>query len=145
MAGLAAPGTLRHATCVALPDGRGLLIEGPSGSGKSALALQLIALGAQLVADDRTLVEDRGDHLAAVCPAATRGLIEARGIGLLRVPALREAVVRLVVDLGRAEDLRLPPRREVVILGRPLDLVLGPVTAHFPAALLAYLSGGRGG
>ena len=48
-----------HATCVAV-DGRGLLILGPSGSGKSALALQLIALGAQLVADDRTRVSRRG-------------------------------------------------------------------------------------
>lgn len=138
-----APETVLHATCVADAEGRGLLILGPSGSGKSGLALQLMALGARLVADDRTIVTDAGDHLAASCPAATRGLIEARGVGLLRAGVLREARVVLAVDLAMREADRLPPRRKIVFLGHEVDLVRGPVTAHFPAALMLYLSGGR--
>lgn len=132
-----------HATCVADREGRGILILGPSGAGKSGLALQLMALGAQLVADDRTIVTDIGDCLQASCPGPTRGLIEARGLGLLRATALAAAPLALVVDLGQTESLRLPPRREFVLLGHRIDLVLGPVTAHLPAALLLWLSAGR--
>lgn len=139
----AAPETVLHATCVADAEGRALLILGPSGSGKSGLALQMMALGARLVADDRTIVSDAGDHLAASCPAATRGLIEARGVGLLRAAPPAPARVALAVDLARREVERLPPRRRIVFLGHEIDLVHGPVTAHLAAALMLYLSGGR--
>lgn len=138
-----APETVLHATCVADAEGRALLILGPSGSGKSGLALQMMALGARLVADDRTIVTDAGDHLAASCPAATRGLIEARGVGLLRAQVLRSARVVLAVDLAENEGNRLPERRKIVFLGHEVDLVHGPVTAHLPAALMLYLSEGR--
>ncbi|MEY4983000.1 MAG: hypothetical protein RIR62_1266 [Pseudomonadota bacterium] len=131
-----------HAGCVAL-EGRGLLILGPSGSGKSALALSLMALGAGLVADDRTILSLRGDALHATCPPALRGLIEARGIGILNVPPLDGARVVLAVDMGVAETERLPPHRHVTYLGRTVALVHAQQTAHFPAALLAYLKGGR--
>ena len=132
-----------HATAVADAAGRGLLILGPSGAGKSALAWALLSLGARLVADDRTLVTAGPDGLTLACPPPIRGLIEARGIGLLRAETVASAPLVLAVDLGRIESDRLPPRREIVLLGHKVDLVLGPVTAHFPAALLHYLAWGR--
>ena len=74
-----------HASCVAAGE-RGLLIMGKSGAGKSALALQLIAFGAALVADDRVALTIEDDTLIARCPGqAIRGMIEARGFGLLHV------------------------------------------------------------
>lgn len=141
----AAPDTVLHATCVADAQGRALLILGPSGSGKSGLALQMMAAGARLVADDRTILTDAGDHLVASCPAATRGLIEARGVGLLRAEPLRSARVTLAADLAQTEADRLPQPRSILLLGHEIDLVHGPVTAHFAAALLLYLSAGRRG
>jgi HPr kinase/phosphorylase len=89
-----------HATCVAV-DGRGVLILGPSGSGKSALALRLLSLGARLVADDRTEVTVTGGRLVARCPVQIAGLIEARGVGLLRAPAVDQAEVALVATLAK--------------------------------------------
>lgn len=133
-----------HASCVAL-GARGVLILGPSGSGKSALALQLMALGAALVADDRTEVQRSGAGLVARCPATLSGLIEARGVGLLRADPLDHAVLDLAVDLGQRETDRLPPERGLDILGVTLPLVHGQETSHFPAAILQYLKSGRAG
>lgn len=132
-----------HATCVAL-EGKGLLILGPSGSGKSALALRLIALGALLVSDDRTRVEARDGRLWATCPKPDlAGLIEARGVGVLRAPARGETSLDLAVDLGRDEPDRLPARRSLTILGHALPLVLRARNDHFPEALMLYLRHGR--
>jgi HPr kinase/phosphorylase len=136
------PSEIVHASTVAV-DGRGLLILGPSGAGKSALALQLIALGARLVADDRTELTAHSDRLTARCPDPIRGLIEARGIGLLRAPPLDEAEIALVADLSQTEDQRLPPRRRITMLGCEVDLVLQARNDHFPAALMLYLRHGR--
>ena len=136
------PGQILHASCVAV-DGRGLLILGPSGSGKSSLALHMLALGAALVADDRTEVTAEGGTLVARCPPPIRGLIEARGIGLLRAPVADRAPIAVVVDLAQAEDKRLPPRRRITILGCAVDLVLHAQNDHFPVALMLYLRHGR--
>ena len=131
-----------HASCVAV-EGRGLLILGPSGSGKSALALQLMAHGARLVADDRCLVVPRDGRLLASCPPALSGLIEARGVGILRADPLAEAVLALTVDLGQSESERLPPRRTYALHGIALDLVLGPLSDHLGHSLLQHLRCGR--
>lgn len=136
---------LLHASCVALGSDRGLLVLGPSGAGKSGLALHLMALGAQLVADDRTEITATDGDLYASSPPTIAGLIEARGIGLLTVPALPRAKLVLAVDLGQTEPDRLPPFRSVTILGKVLPLVLGSQSAHFPSALLCYLQGERHG
>lgn len=131
-----------HASCVAVQN-KAVLILGPSGSGKSALALQLMALGADLVADDRTEIAAENGKAIARSPAAIFGLIEARGIGILRTIAQPMAKVVLVADLGQSETDRLPPRRHVSIAGVTIDLVLGPISGHFSAAVLCYLKGQR--
>lgn len=137
------PETLRiHASCVAV-GGRGVLILGPSGRGKSSLALQLIALGAALVADDQVTLQREGDDLVARCPDRIAGLIEARGVGLLRAKPVPRAAVGLAVELTETRGPRLPGRHEIVFLGRPVDLVKAPLEAHLPAALLQYLRAGR--
>ncbi|WP_235937853.1 HPr kinase/phosphorylase [Pseudoroseicyclus tamaricis] len=131
-----------HASTVAV-EGRGLLILGPSGSGKSALALELMAFGAELVADDRTIVTAEEGALFAAAPAAIAGMIEARYIGLLNAPARPRARIFAAMDLGRVEEERLPPRRKLTLLGADLPLLHKPVTGHFAAATFAYMRSGR--
>jgi HPr kinase/phosphorylase len=131
-----------HATCVALGD-KGLLILGPSGSGKSGLALGLMATGAALVADDRVQLHRADDGLHAAAPPGLPPLIEARGIGLLRAPLCAQVRVCLVVDMGQTETDRLPPARRVTLLGLQLPLVHKVESSHFPAAILHYLAYGR--
>lgn len=99
---------LVHGTCVALA-GRGVLLRGPSGSGKSDVALRLIDAGAILVADDQVRLDRTAAGLIASAPPALSGLIEARGIGILRLPALERATLALVIDLVSRDAVpRLP-------------------------------------
>jgi hypothetical protein len=95
-----------HASCVAL-GGKGVLLLGDSGVGKSDLALRLIDQGAKLVADDRTELSVVGGKLMARAPRTIAGLLEVRGIGLVTLPHLRQAEIALAVRLGKAGK-RLP-------------------------------------
>lgn len=131
-----------HASCVAL-DGRGLLIAGRSGSGKSALALQLMAFGARLVADDRTLITRSGNSLTARAPDPIKGLVEARGLGLIGAEAEAQAVLFACVDLERPEAERLPQLHEREILGITLPELRRVDAAHFAAGLLQFLKSGK--
>lgn len=135
-----------HASCVAF-DGRAVLILGASGRGKSALALQLMALGAGLVADDRTcLTMTRAGAQGTViadAPPPLRGLIEARGIGLLHAEAVGPCDVDLVIDLDQAEVARLPEMRHMELLGQQIRLLHRVDSPSFPAAILQYLKVGR--
>lgn len=133
---------LIHASCVAV-NGRGVLIIGASGTGKSALALQLIAYGADLIADDQTQITLQDQQLIASCPARLSGMIEARGVGLLHSTPSASAILALVVDLDQTETHRLPPKRITSLLGLSLPLVLGVKSNHFPASVLCYLKGTR--
>jgi HPr kinase/phosphorylase len=131
-----------HASCVDV-HGRGLLILGASGSGKSALALSLMALGARLVADDRTILTAQGNLLVATCPPTLRGLIEARGVGILNADPVGSSPLVLAVDLDQTEAQRLPPVRHITLCERTITLVHSVPSPHFPAALLQYLRIGR--
>ena len=131
-----------HASSVALA-GRAALILGESGSGKSALALALMARGAALIADDRTELQHDGSQVIASCPPTIRGKIEARGVGILTTPAADPAPVSLVIDLDSVETERLPPLRHVQIHGKPLPLVYKVESSHFVDAVLLYLRTGQ--
>lgn len=137
-----AAGLTLHATTVVLA-GRACLITGAAGSGKSSLALELMALGAALLADDRTLLSRRGPIVVATAPDAIAGLIEARGIGILRATPAPPAPVALAVDLDRVETDRLPPARSIELLGVPVPLCHKVESRHFPAALRQYMLFGR--
>lgn len=127
-----------HASCVAI-DGRAVVLTGASGSGKSALALQLIALGASLVADDRTIVTGSAQGLRAACPERLTGLIEARGVGIMHAPHTPRARVVLAIAMDQAETERLPPPRSVTWCGHMLPLLHNPQASYFPAAIHTYL------
>jgi serine kinase of HPr protein (carbohydrate metabolism regulator) len=88
-----------HASCVAI-DGRAVLIEGRSGSGKSDLALRLIDRGARLVSDDYTVLVRERDRLLAQPPATIAGKIEVRGIGIVEMPHGESVPVALAVCLA---------------------------------------------
>ena len=94
-----------HGTTVAL-DGRAVLISGPSGSGKSDLALRLFDRGFVLVSDDRTIVRKEGSRLFASAPETIKGKLEVRGVGaaipLINVDAMTaSAPSKVAVALDR--------------------------------------------
>ncbi len=132
-----------HATTLAIcraQDGadrpRGVMLIGPSGSGKSTLALNLIGLGAKLIADDRTRITAGATAPIAHAPEDHPGLIEARGLGIIRVPYLDATPVDLVVDMAQTETERLPPARPVTIVGdQPVRTIWRVDASSFPCAL----------
>lgn len=131
-----------HATTIAV-ESRAILLMGRSGSGKSSLGLELMALGAALVADDRTELFVQDGALFARAPAVLRGLIEARGIGLLNAETCGAAQVVAAMDLSHTETDRLPEYRQTAFLGHVLPLLHTPVSGPTAAALLQYLKAGR--
>ncbi len=131
-----------HAGCVSLGV-RGVLIFGASGTGKSSLALQLMAYGCDLVSDDRTAVAARNGVIVAAAPQAIRGKIEARGIGILNARTRRACRIMLLVDLDQIEGSRLPPLRGDTLLGVEVPVLHRVESSHFTAAILQYLKSGR--
>src|SRR5262249_59747688 len=97
---------------------RAVLIRGPSGSGKSDLGLRLIDAGARLVADDQSELQRHGEFVIVRSPAAIAGLIEVRGVGIVRVESLAEAPLALIADLLPPDAIeRLPARASERLLG----------------------------
>lgn len=123
--------------------GDGVLLRGPSGSGKSDLALRLIDAGARLVSDDQTELRRDGDAVIMQAPQTIAGRIEVRGVGILRVPTVGHAPLSLVVDLvapDRVERLPEPQFCEVLQRSIPL-LALAPFEASTPAKIRHALAG----
>lgn len=110
-----------HATAVAL-EGRAVLLMGPSGSGKSDLALRLIDRGWRLVADDRVVVTAADGEVLARAPDVLAGLIEVRSVGIVEETAVSGVPVALVIDLGGAVE-RLPEARMYRLAGVEVPLV----------------------
>jgi HPr kinase/phosphorylase len=109
-----------HASCVELNQ-TGIVLLGPSGSGKSDLALRLIDGGARLIADDRLAVEREGVQLLGRPAATIAGLLEVRGFGIVRLPHGAVCRLGLVVDLApQTPPERLPEPGSVFLLGLAL-------------------------
>jgi HPr kinase/phosphorylase len=125
-----------HATAVAI-DGHAVLLRGSPGAGKSDLALRLIDAGARLVVDDQSELLRRGDAIIVRPPGTIIGLIEVRGIGIMRIDGLAEAPVALIADLVPPDRIeRLPARRREEILGVSLPVIaLSPFEASAPIKL----------
>ena len=133
---------IRHAGLIALRLGgfwRGVLIEGPPGAGKSDLALRALGRGFQLVADDRVLLWVSDGRLFGRAPDALSGLIEVRGLQVLRVGALPLAEVALVVRCATPDRIPEPAFTEVLGVAAPL-IELDPREASAPAKLRRALS-----
>lgn len=141
--------TLVHATCVALHlpgrTWRGVLLRGASGAGKSDLALRLIDAGGRLIADDQTRIARRGRTLTASAPTVLAGLLEVRGVGIVKLArsqVLARAPLAMIADLVPAERIeRLPDPAEEEMLGVALPvLALAPFEASAPAKLRLALA-----
>ena len=127
---------LVHATAIAI-EGRAVLLRGPSGAGKSDLALRLIDRGARLVADDQVELRRAGERVLVTAPATIAGLIEVRGVGILRVEAVAEAMLAMLVDLvPSAEVDRFPETHYEDVLGLAVpSIALSPFEASAAAKL----------
>jgi len=111
-----------HASTVAL-DGRAVMICGPSGSGKSDLALRLLDRGFTLVSDDQTIVRRSGEKLVASAPSTIAGKLEIRGIGIVPMKHVDDVPIALLVELT-SDIQRLPDdERERPVLGIPVPLI----------------------
>jgi serine kinase of HPr protein (carbohydrate metabolism regulator) len=128
-----------HASTVAI-DGRAVVISGPSGSGKSDLALRLLDRGFTLVSDDRTIVKREGDRLLASVPPNIAGKLEIRGIGIVDVETVNDVPIALLVELT-SDIQRLPDdNRERPILGVGLPLIgIDALAASAPAKVALAL------
>ena len=142
---------LVHGTCVAL--GRtAALLRGPSGSGKSDLALRFLFLARRgpaaleapiLVADDRVHLTRKSGRLVARAPESIRGRIEVRGIGIVDVKSVEDAELVLVVDLVPAGQIERLPDGDATarLLGVEVPLVrLSPWEASAPIKLAVALA-----
>lgn len=131
-----------HGTAVAV-HGRGFLFLGAAGSGKSALALKMMAFGAQLIADDGVLLRVDGGQVKMSPPDAIKGLIEARSVGILQSDWMGDAVLDHVIDLDAPETKRLPHLQKIDVLGVRIDLINGQNQQNLAASLIVLAVGGR--
>ena len=113
-----------HATCVDI-NGSGVLIVGSSGSGKSSLAINLLALGSKSVADDQCELVKKNNRFSVSKPASLPNSIEIRGVGLVSVPMVVETSLDWVVNMDEAENERMPDLRFTEIGGCKIPTIFG--------------------
>ena len=107
--------SLHHASCVEI-DGKGIVIFGPSGSGKSDLALRLIDAGGKLVSDDCVEITNEGDILYAFPSPNIEGMIEVRGVGIIKLSYLKISTLSLALTHVSNEKIeRLPKQKKFCI------------------------------
>ena len=130
-----------HATCIDI-SGKGVLLLGESGSGKSDLALRLIAsFKAKLIADDRVNILIKKGQVIASAPKNLKDLLEIRGIGIIKLPSVKKTKLKLAVDLSKRPQERLPEESFYEIDGTKIPFIcLNPFEASAPAKILAALS-----
>ncbi len=115
---------IMHASCVDV-NGNGVLIVGRSGSGKSSLAINLLALGSKLVADDQCELIRKNNGFRISKPASLPKSIEIRGVGLVSVPMVNETSLGWVVNMDEVEKERMPTPRFTEIGGFRVPTVFG--------------------
>ena len=111
-----------HGTSVALED-KGVLLTGASGSGKSDLALRLIDSGATLISDDQTICERRNDEIFLFPQKKINGLIEVRGVGIIRVPYIEDVKLKMIVQLIDKQPERIPLKEEKKFLNLNIKFI----------------------
>lgn len=135
-----------HATCFTC-GGRGALIRGASGLGKSDLALRCLSVGpsplfgqpAMLVSDDRVILQPNGGVLMARAPDQIAGLLEVRGAGVFRVAYAATTQIALVVDLVARDDIERLPREEKQVTLNGVTLPIFELFAFEESAALKLL------
>jgi len=134
-----------HATVIAI-NGQGVLLTGPSGSGKSDLALRLMDTGAELVGDDYVDLTREGDLIVARAPDAIRNLMEVRGLGLVKVPSRESVPVILACLLKPNANIERLPESLQVMTVEDIEIPQIEIDAGVPSAAarvrfaLAHLS-----
>lgn len=103
--------TLEHGSCIKYQD-KGILILGPSGSGKSDLALRLIDDGGVLISDDYVEIEYKDGAIIANTAPNIGGMIEVRGIGLIKLDYLKSSPLHLVLDLVQMKEIDRIPEKQ---------------------------------
>jgi len=128
-----------HSSTVAL-DGRAVLISGPSGSGKSDLALRMLDRGFTLVSDDRTIIRKQGSKLITSAPETIKGKLEVRGVGIVEMETVANVPLALVVELT-SDIQRMPDdSQERLILGAGIPLInVDALTASAPSKVALAL------
>jgi len=136
----------QHATAIAI-DGVGVLIRGPSASGKSDLALRLIEAGGILIADDQVEVARVDDRCLLSAPETINGLLEVRGLGVVDIGAVQDIPLGLVIDLKPRDKIeRMPEPKEELIEGisiRVLDIDAFEMSAPAKIKMALRIQGGR--
>jgi len=142
---VSAAGETIHASALAVA-GKGIVIRGVSGSGKSSLLLALLTAvpSAMLVADDRVILSASGSGVEAAVPDVIAGQMEVRGLGVVRRPFVSPVPVALVADLLPLEQcprMPGPDRRAVLLAGVAVPRICIAIgSIHAPARVLAALA-----
>ena len=130
---------IMHATCVDI-NGSGVLIVGRSGSGKSSLAINLIALGSTLVADDQCEIVKKNNKLSVFKPTSLPSSIEIRGVGLVSVPMVVETSLDWVVNMDEAETQRMPDLQFTEIDGYRIPTIFGKNMDDFASRIYVLVN-----